>query len=200
MTLFDDDGGSDTQQIQVRVLNVNPSFVDVDPSSSNVIVATDVNSSGQTVLTLQFTNPGDEAAFLPSVPPGQQPIYAFEILVDWGDQLTVANPDDRFVVVSQTNAIPSGPLTFSHTYSGPPDPLHPADKIKISVKIRDDDFRTMTPFGAKGESDIATVKISNPGIGPAAISYRHYSPSASAHFSDSGRALQWCLIRRVQMS
>ena len=159
VTLFDDDGDSQQKLIQVRVLNVNPSFVDVDPLSPNVVVATDVNNKGQTVLTIKFTDPGTEAAFLPN---GLDP---FQVLIDWGDQLGEPNLDARFVVEDQLNGIPVGTLTYIHQYSGPPDPLHPADDITIRVKIRDDDFYTVTPLGAIGQSVVADVIISNPGIG-----------------------------------
>jgi|GEM_PF-1414408 len=159
VTLFDDDGGSDTHQIQVRVLNVNPSFIDVDPMGPNVIVATDVNNKGQTVLTIKFTDPGNEAAFLPN---GLDP---FQVLIDWGDQLSEPILDARFVVEDRLNGIPVGTLTYVHQYSGPPDPLNPSADITIRVKIRDDDFYTVTALGAIGQSVVATVDISNPGIG-----------------------------------
>jgi hypothetical protein len=62
VTLFDDDGGSHTQQIQVRVLNVNPTL--------NPLVATDVNTKGIATVTVTFNDPGVEP----------QTVH-----IDWGD-------------------------------------------------------------------------------------------------------------------
>jgi hypothetical protein len=159
VTIFDDDGGSDTETIQVRVLNVNPSYVDLDPRSPKVIIATDVNTKGQSTLTIHFVDPGTEAFYLPDR------LSPFEVHVDWGDQLTVSDPNARFVLEEQLDGNPVGPLTYTHQYSGPPDPSNPSADITIRVKIRDDDFYTVTPLGAVGESVIADVSISNPGIG-----------------------------------
>jgi hypothetical protein len=62
VTLFDDDGGSHTQQIQVRVLNVNPTLYP--------LVATDVNTKGIATVTVTFNDPGVEP----------QTVH-----IDWGD-------------------------------------------------------------------------------------------------------------------
>jgi hypothetical protein len=62
VTLFDDDGGSHTQQIQVRVLNVNPTLFP--------LVATDVNTKGIATVTVTFNDPGVEP----------QTVH-----IDWGD-------------------------------------------------------------------------------------------------------------------
>ncbi len=159
VTVFDDDGGAGVMAVPVVVFNVNPSFVDVDPMGPNVIIATDVNNKGQTTLTLQFIDPGVEAAFLPAG------LDAFQVLVDWGDKLGEPDLNARFVVVDRLSAIPLGPLSYVHQYTGPPDPLHPAADIVIRVKFRDDDFYTVVPLGAVGESVIAQVVITNPGIG-----------------------------------
>ncbi|TWU24731.1 PKD domain-containing protein [Bythopirellula polymerisocia] len=140
VTLFDDDGGSHQESIQVRVLNVNPTL---DP-----LIATDVNSQGKTTLTLTFADPGADS---------------FEILIDWGDKLDLP-PDQRFVV--ETAHVGSTPTTYVlvHQYLGPPDPSSPAADIDIRVKIHDDDFGT---FGVvtDGESNVELVTISNPGLG-----------------------------------
>jgi hypothetical protein len=159
VTIVDDDSGPGVNTVDVIVFNVNPSFVDVDSDPANVIIATDVNNKGQTTLTLQFTDPGVEAAFLPGG------LDAFQIVVDWGDMLGEPDLNARFVVEDRLSAIPSGPLSYVHQYTGPPDPLHPAADITIRVKFRDDDFYTVVPLGALGESVTAQVVISNPGIG-----------------------------------
>lgn len=159
VTVVDDDTVPGDNSVSVTVLNVDPSFIDVDPMGPTVIVATDVNTQGETTVTLQFTDAGLEKYFLPG---GSAP---FTVLVDWGDKLSVADPDARFVEAGTLTDVPSGPISYTHTYSGPPDPLHPAADITIRVKIRDDDFQTMTPLGAVGESGIEEVVISNPGIG-----------------------------------
>ena len=131
VTLFDDDGGSVTKSIEVTVLNVNPTL--------NPIVATDVNTKGQTTLTLQFDDPGADE---------------FDIVVDWGDTV-------------ETIHVPANskgqPLTYTHTYSGPPDPLNPTADITITVQILDDDFGTGAL--AIGASNVETVDISQPGLG-----------------------------------
>jgi hypothetical protein len=159
ISITDDDTGVGVGEGSAAVLNVNPSFLDADPLTPNVITATDVNTDGQTTLTLRFTDPGVEAAFLPD---GQS---GWEVLVDWGDKLDVPDLDDRFVVVGTFNVLPSGDILYTHQYTGPPDPLHPAADITIRVKIRDDDFYTATPLGAAGESIVVEDVIANPGIG-----------------------------------
>ncbi len=141
VSLMDDDGGMDVKTIEVSVLNVNPTLAP--------IFATDVNANtGTTTLTLSFFDPGADS---------------FEILVDWGDQLGVPNPADRFVV-EQLYAGPT-PNTFVivHQYAGPPNPLNPTADIVISVKIRDDDFAVASVI-EPGESNVEVAAISNPGI------------------------------------
>jgi PKD repeat protein len=66
VTLFDDDGGSVTEQIQVRVLNVNPTL--------SFVGATDVTAGGFATFTLSFDDPGTERVL---------------VHIDWGD----AKPD-----------------------------------------------------------------------------------------------------------
>jgi PKD repeat protein len=131
VTLFDDDGGSVTKSIEVTVNNVNPTL--------NPIVATDVNSKGETTLSLQFDDPGADE---------------FTIVIDWGDGV-------------ETIHVPANskgqPLTFTHAYSGPPDPLNPTADITITVQILDDDFGTGAL--AIGASNVETVDISQPGLG-----------------------------------
>ncbi|HMO87472.1 MAG TPA: PKD domain-containing protein, partial [Lacipirellulaceae bacterium] len=140
VTLMDDDGGVAVGSFEITVWNVNPTLKPVS--------ATDVNAFGQTTLTLEFSDPGADE---------------FEILVDWGDKLHLP-PDQRFVVA----AVHTGPtpttFVLTHTYAGPPDPLDPAADIKISVKIRDDDFGTPGVL-AIGESNLEFAVITNPGEG-----------------------------------
>ncbi|QDT75847.1 beta strand repeat-containing protein [Lacipirellula limnantheis] len=132
VTLEDDDGGTVTKAIEVTVLNVNPAL--------NPIVATDVNTKGQTTLTLQFDDPGADE---------------FDVVVDWGDTV-------------ETIHVPANskgqPLTYTHTYSGPPDPLNPTADITITVQILDDDFGT-PGVAANGASNVEAVAISQPGLG-----------------------------------
>ncbi|MBL9161973.1 MAG: PKD domain-containing protein [Planctomycetaceae bacterium] len=132
VTLEDDDGGTVTKAIEVTVLNVNPAL--------NPIVATDVNTKGQTTLTLQFDDPGADE---------------FDVVVDWGDTV-------------ETIHVPANskgqPLTYTHTYSGPPDPLNPTADITITVQILDDDFGT-PGVAAIGASNVEAVAISQPGLG-----------------------------------
>jgi len=151
VTVYDDDNGVNSKTLEVIVYNTNPVL---DP-----IAATEVNTLGQTTLTLTFDDLGAEG------------FETFEILIDWGDKLTVADRLARFVVESPHDGPTPQTFVFAHTYSGPPDPLHPADDIVISVKIRDDDFGTATsrpdadPLTIDGQSNIETVAITNPGLG-----------------------------------
>jgi PKD repeat protein len=140
VTLADDDGGVDVKSFEIIVYNVNPTL--------QPISATDVNKSGQTTLTLAFSDPGADS---------------FQVLVDWGDKLDLP-PDQRYLV--ETAYAGPTPQTFvlTHTYSGPPDPLHPAADIAISVKVRDDDFG-IAAVVQPGESNVETVAITNPGTG-----------------------------------
>ncbi len=143
VTLSDDDGGSVTEQIIARVLNVNPVL---EP-----ITATDVNTQGETTLTLEFADPGTEV---------------LTVWVDWGDQLALP-PAQRFVPETFVVGPETQNLTLLHVYSGPPDPLHPAADIILSVFIRDDDFGD--PVVDVGQSETQTVAISNPGLGTTPI-------------------------------
>ena len=140
VTLSDDDGGVDIQTIEVFVNNINPTL---DP-----IAATDVTRLGTTVLDLEFSDPGADS---------------FEILVDWGDKLDLP-PADRFVVETVYFGATPEAFTLDHTYSGPPDPDNPSADIRITVKIRDDDFGTPLIIEI-GESNVEFVVISQPGIG-----------------------------------
>ena len=140
VTLSDDDGGFVTEQIIVTVLNV-------DPNLEPIISATDVNTKGETFLTIEFADPGTEE---------------LTVFIDWGDQLALP-ADQRFV--SETFVLGPGTttLTLLHVYSGPPDPLSPASDIVISVFVRDDDFGD--PVVGIGQSETKMVAISNVGTG-----------------------------------
>ncbi len=140
VTIRDDDGDIDVEELVVTVNNVNPAL--------NFIFALDVNTEGDTTLEGTFNDPGADS---------------FEVWVDWGDMSGLPE-DDYFVregVVSVTGA---KSFTFTHHYDGPPDPTNPAAKIPITVKVRDDDFGTANVV-EPGESDPLTVLISNPGEG-----------------------------------
>jgi len=140
VTLFDDDGGSTTESIVVTVLNVNPAL---EP-----IVATNLNTFGDTELTIEFDDPGTEV---------------LTVWVDWGDQLDLL-PADRFVEETFVLGPGTQSLTLTHTYTGPPDPLNPAADIIISTFIRDDDFG-MPLVIEPGQSETREVAITNPGEG-----------------------------------
>jgi PKD repeat protein len=141
VTLSDDDGGVDVQTIEVTVLNVNPTL--------QPIAATDVNANtGTTTLTLTFSDPGADS---------------FQIMVDWGDNLGIPNPADRFEVEQLYSGPTPNTFVIVHQYAGPPDPLNPTADIVISVKILDDDFGTLGVVDT-GESNVQTAAISNPGI------------------------------------
>ena len=142
VTLSDDDGGSDTEQITIvtRVINVDPTL---EP-----ITATDVNTKGETTLTIEFADPGTEV---------------LTVWIDWGDKLDLP-PADRFVPETFVLGPGAHNLSLLHTYAGPPDPLHPAADIILSVFIRDDDFGQPLVVGL-GQSETHSVAISNPGLG-----------------------------------
>ena len=141
VTLSDDDGGTVEDQIIItRVLNVDPTL---EP-----ITATDVNTKGETTLTIEFFDPGTET---------------LTVWVDWGDKLTLP-PAQRFVPETVVLGPGMHNLTLLHTYTGPPDPLHPAADIILSVFIRDDDFGQPLVVGP-GQSETQMVAISNPGLG-----------------------------------
>jgi hypothetical protein len=131
------------RQIVVTVLNVNPTL---EP-----IAATDVEATGRTVLDLTFSDPGADS---------------FQVLVDWGDRLSLP-ADERFVVETlHAGAMPQGaPLSFTieHFYTGPPDPLNPTADIVITVKIFDDDA-LFAGVVQPGISNLESVAISVPGI------------------------------------
>ncbi len=140
VTLSDDDGGLVAEQIIVtRVLNVDPIL---EP-----ITATDVNTQGETTLTIEFSDPGTEV---------------LTVWVDWGDKLDLP-PDQRFVPETFVVGPGTQNLTLLYVYSGPPDPLHPAADIILSVFIRDDDFGDSVV--GLGQSETRRVAISNPGSG-----------------------------------
>jgi methionine-rich copper-binding protein CopC len=161
VTVFDDDGGSNTQTFEVIVYNTNPVL--------QPISATPVNTKGVTTLTLTFDDLGA---------PG---VESFKILIDWGDQLQEVDLAERFKAQALPADVPqaggrfTGPtphtFVFTHKYDGPPDPLHPTADIVISVKIQDDDFGTATsrpdadPLTIDGQSNIEVVAITNPGLG-----------------------------------
>jgi PKD repeat protein len=141
VTLFDDDGDSVQQSFEITVLNVNPTLFPV--------FATDINAkTGSTTLTLTFLDPGADE---------------FQIMVDWGDMLSVPDPADRFVVAANVDGSTPQTLVLVHNYDGPPDPDNPTADIVITVKVRDDDFQTLGVV-QPGESNLEAVAISNPGI------------------------------------
>ena len=140
VTVTDDDGGvSVTREIEVTVLNVDPTL---EP-----IAATDLEGAGITTLDLTFSDPGADT---------------FEVLVDWGDKPDLP-PEERFVVERLHAGETPQSFTIQHTYTGPPDPTNPSADILIRVKIHDDDVGT-PGIVTSGVSNIEEVLISNPGI------------------------------------
>ena len=153
VTLSDDDEGTAQRIIDVTVLNVAPTL--------SPLTATDVNPQGFTTLNLFFTDPGADQ---------------YRVLVDWGDNLNVANPQERFEIID-IQPIPDGAgghsYTITHQYLGPPNPLNPAADITISVKIWDDELvasslnvpEAVQPVTDPGESNVEIVVIGNFGTG-----------------------------------
>jgi hypothetical protein len=131
VSLFDDDGGQDQKSFDITIHNVSPSLLPVS--------ATDLGTSGKTTLQLTFSDPGTDQ---------------FQVLVDWGDKLNLP-PEQRFVVETAHAGPTPASLTLPHTYTGPPDPLHPTADITINVKILDDDA---------GLSNLESDTITNPGF------------------------------------
>ena len=164
VTLTDDDGGSHTQSIVVEVLNVNPTL---DP-----IAATDVDRLGNTMLDLSFADPGADS---------------FQVLVDWGDQLSLP-PDQRFVVETVHVGPTPQSFTLGHNYAGPPNPANPTADIIIRVQILDDDFGTAGVM-ASGESNIEFVAIGQPGIEDRAVVFDLTSDLGGGQFQTIERSV-----------
>ena len=164
VTLTDDDGGmSETREIVVSVLNVDPVLEPIAQAD-----AMDVNSDGETSVTITFSDVGADE---------------LNIWVDWGDIRDPADPflpgADPFVIETPTSITGAGTftITLSHTYLGPPNPLSPTSDIEIFVVIVDDDFNFVAaggqvdgslatqPIVEPGRSEFQLVAISNPGLG-----------------------------------
>ena len=134
VTLYDDDGGTVVKTIEVTVKNVSPKL--------NPIVATDVNSKGETTLNLEFIDPGQDE---------------FTIIIDWGDNQL---PEKVIIPAGATSLS----FQYTHKYDEPPDPNNPTKDIKISVQILDDDsFKA--GVDSNDPSNIESVEISLPGLG-----------------------------------
>ena len=148
VTITDDDSGVATEPIDVTVLNVSP---DLEP----IIAVTGVNSNGEATLTIRFTDPGADT---------------LTVYVDWGD---VRDPNDPSIpalepfVIDLTDIGAPGTftVTLEHKYDGPPNPLSPASAIDIFVFVGDDDLGE-TFVQADGMSQVRTVSLTNPGVGP----------------------------------
>ncbi|MCO6046167.1 PKD domain-containing protein [Aeoliella sp. ICT_H6.2] len=136
--LLDDDGGFDVQSFDVTVWNVAPTL--------HPIAAIDVTSGGNTILTLNFTDPGADT---------------FEVLVAWGENQEVP-VEDRWVIEAYHDGPTPQSFVLYHQYDGPPNPDNITADIPISVVIRDDDFSMSTTL-AIGQSNIETVLVGQPG-------------------------------------
>ena len=163
VTITDDDGGKLTKVFDLEVLNVNPVLEPIAKAD-----ATDVNSDGETTVTITFSDVGTDELF---------------IWIDWGDIRDPTDPflpgADPFVIETPTSITGAGTftITLSHTYLGPPNPLSPASDIEIFVVIVDDDFNFVAaggqvdgplatqPIVEPGRSEFQLVTISNPGLG-----------------------------------
>ena len=154
VTLFDDDGGSDTQVILVQVNNTNPIL---DP-----IAATDINNQGETFLTLTFEDIGIETAYL------TEDDAAFRIMIDWG-YVGVEGLEGFSETVDFNGATPET-FVIQHTYEQQPNPANPAADLTLRVQILDDDNGSVI-IVEDGASNIEITTITNPGIGgqPVAI-------------------------------
>jgi len=133
VTLFDDDGGSVTKSIDVTVFNVKPTITSM--------TATDVNTKGETTLTIVFEDPGADD---------------FTVEVDWGD----GNPPEVITVTVEER----DQRTFQHTHTYEEPPNNSAADIKLTARVRDDDFNK-AGIQDNSPSDPESVEISQPGLG-----------------------------------
>mgnify|MGYP000948042177 CR=1 FL=1 len=137
LTVTDDDGGTTVATTQVIVLNVAPILLHFDDS--------EVNTLGQVTVEGSFCDPGFDNPLNPLSPPDGSR-ESFTVVIDWADgtheTILLGGP---------------GPFYFTamHTYDGPPDPLNPANDIRIEVTVTDDD---------RG-SDVAETYAEVPGEG-----------------------------------
>jgi len=161
ITLYDDDSGEVVGVFTIEVRNSTPVLIS--------IVATDVNTKGETTLTITFSDMG---------------VDNHRIAVDWGDGL----PDPPLELTSEMipgtsesnpnlTAARSGVQTIviTHMYTAPPNPDNPTAPIRIFVQVWDDDVlvvdgtnvpRADQPVLETGFSNILDVTIKQPGIGP----------------------------------
>lgn len=133
VTLFDDDGGSVTKSIEVTVFNVKPTIASM--------TATDVNTKGETTLTIEFEDPGADD---------------FTVEVDWGD----GNPPEVITVTAEQRD--QRTFQYTHTYEEPPN--NSAADITLTARVRDDDFNK-AGVQDNSPSDPEAVDISQTGLG-----------------------------------
>ena len=142
VTVTDDDTGQGVAEATVLVKNVSPTL--------GPLIATNVNSEGETTLTLTFERPGTEPFFVEGE-------FPFTVLVDWGDELGFVEEE------AQSGPTPKT-FVIIHKYDGPPDPLNPAADITIRVKISNVDDDDDNPR-CNGEINPDPIEISIPGLG-----------------------------------
>jgi hypothetical protein len=171
VNIHDDDGGVATQTFVVSVQNTNP--VIVTPLNGD-----DVTAQGITRIRFAFSDLGfDNPANQTPPPNGDQFAETFTYVVDWGDgtvdTITVSqvSPGSPLVVNSQTTVLASartsgsegvsttGSFEVEHQYNGPPDPLHPAADIVITVTLIDDNGGTVSDAIAIGNPGIDVVNV-----------------------------------------
>ncbi len=165
ITLVDDDTGEVVGVFTIEVRNSTPVLKSIS--------ATDVNTKGETTLTLTFSDLGEDS---------------HRIAIDWGDGVPdpplelVSDKVPADVATSNPNVSIArvGEQTFviTHKYSEPPDPNNPTGDIRIFVQVWDDDVLvvdgTNTPAEVQpvqntGFSNILDVTIGQPGIGQDAV-------------------------------
>ncbi len=170
VTLTDDDGGSHTQSFVITVNNVNPTIEPLTPGEliddewmpGIFVDAKDLEGDGETLLVVRFSDPGADE---------------YEVWIDWGDKLALAEGDPRFTRATPVNSEVTADgvtLEFAYPYTGPPDPLHPTLPIEISVVVVDDDYLLTTGgdfvfdseavfLAEPGRSEPGLATITNPG-------------------------------------
>ena len=159
VTLFDDDGGSHQQSLEVIVYNVNPTL--------QPLTAANLNAKALTTLEFVFSDPGQDS---------------FKILVDWGDKLQIADPADRFV--EETIYAGSTPEAFAlpHVYPGAARsvPSGRSDRHQGQDSRRRLCGRDCRRVGREQRPSGGHLQ---PGRRRQSGPYRYHAPSAAPHFS-----------------
>ena len=160
VTATDDDTTPGESTGDVTVNNIAPTLFTIE--------AIDVNTAGETIITITMSDPGNETVYLVNGNP------AFTAQVDWG-YITGDSSLDGFQGDLTSNDAGFSTLTtfvyqagttievvLPHQYMSDqlPNPANPAADLLIQVRFVDDD-------GA--ESNTLTITITNPGIGASQV-------------------------------